>query len=87
MLPGFHLEAGRLVRRYGVARARALFADSISAVRLLESVIAEEAIDCGYARCGAVTLAARRGHLRELERSRRLLRESFEHETTLLALR
>jgi glycine/D-amino acid oxidase-like deaminating enzyme len=84
VLPGFHVEVECLARRYGVERARALFADSIEAMGFLEGVIAEEAIDCGYTRWGAVTLAARPGHLRELERSRQLLHESFGHETTLL---
>jgi glycine/D-amino acid oxidase-like deaminating enzyme len=84
VLPGFQLEADRLLRRYGAERARALFAASLEAIGFLEGLIAEEAIDCGYARRGAVTLAARPGHLRDLERSRLTLRERLGHETTLL---
>ena len=84
VLPGFQPEADCLVRRYGAERARALFAGSMEAIGFLEGVIAEEAIDCGYARRGAVTLAARPSHLRDLERSRRTLRDRFGHETVLL---
>jgi glycine/D-amino acid oxidase-like deaminating enzyme len=84
VLPGYQPEAASLTRRYGAERARALFAVSIEAIGFLERLIAEEAIDCGYARRGAVTLAARPGHFRDLERSRRLLRERFGHETVLL---
>lgn len=84
VLPGFQPEADCLVRRYGADRARALFAGSIEAIGFLEGLIAEEAIDCGYIRRGAVTLAARPSHLRDLERSRLTLRERFGHETVLL---
>jgi glycine/D-amino acid oxidase-like deaminating enzyme len=84
VLPGFQPEADCLVRRYGADRARALFADSIEAIGFLEGLIAEESIDCGYARRGAVTLAARPSHLRDLERNRLTLRDRFGHETVLL---
>ena len=84
VLPGFQPEADSLTRRYGPERARSLFADTMEAIGFLEGLIAEEAIGCGYARRGAVTLAGRPSHLRDLERSRRTLRERFGHETVLL---
>jgi glycine/D-amino acid oxidase-like deaminating enzyme len=84
VLPGFQPEADYLVRRYGADRARALFADSMRAIGFLEGLIAEEAIDCGYARRGAVTLAARPSHLRDLNRRRLTLRDRFGHDTVLL---
>ncbi len=84
MLPGFQVEAGSLLRRYGADRARALFGASIDAIGFLEALIVEESIDCGYARGGAITLAARPGHLRDLERTRLTLRERFGHPTVLL---
>jgi glycine/D-amino acid oxidase-like deaminating enzyme len=84
VLPGFQVGADRLLRRYGAQRARALFGASIDAVEFLEAVIAEESLDCGYTRGGAVTLAARPGHLRDLERTRLTLRRRFGHETVLL---
>jgi glycine/D-amino acid oxidase-like deaminating enzyme len=84
VLPGFQPEADCLVRRYGADRARALFADSMQAIGFLEGLIAAEVIDCGYARRGAVTLAARPSHLRDLDRRRLTLRDRFGHETVLL---
>jgi glycine/D-amino acid oxidase-like deaminating enzyme len=72
-----------MTRRYGVGRARSLFAASVEAIGYLERLIAEESIDCGYARGGSVILAARTGHLRGLERDRLALRR-FGHETVLL---
>jgi glycine/D-amino acid oxidase-like deaminating enzyme len=84
VLPGFKVEVDQLRRRYGLERARALFAASLEALALLERVIADEGIDCAYTRCGTVVLAGRPAHLRDLERTRRLLSESFGHETALL---
>jgi glycine/D-amino acid oxidase-like deaminating enzyme len=84
VLPGFKPEADWLERRYGSERARALFEITIEAIGFLERLIAEEGIDCGFARRGWVTLAGRPSHLRTLERSQRLLRERFGHETVLL---
>jgi glycine/D-amino acid oxidase-like deaminating enzyme len=84
VLPGFKPGADCLVRRYGADRARALFADSMRAIEFLEGLIAEEAIDCGFARRGAVTLAGRLSHLRDLDRDRLTLRDRLGHETVLL---
>jgi glycine/D-amino acid oxidase-like deaminating enzyme len=84
VLPGFKPEADWLERRYGIEGARALFEVTLQAIGFLERLIAEEAIDCGFARRGWVTLAGRRSHLRALGRSQRLLRERFGHETVLL---
>jgi len=84
VLPGFKVEVDQLRRRYGLERAKALFAASLEALELVERIIAEEVIDCAYTRCGTVVLAGRPAHLRELERTQRL-RASFGHETSLLS--
>ena len=84
VLPGFKPEPGWLIRRYGIEAARALFDTSMEAIGFLESLIADEAIDCGYARRGTVTLAGRPSHLRNLALSGRVLRERFGHQTVLL---
>jgi glycine/D-amino acid oxidase-like deaminating enzyme len=68
----------------GIAEARRLFELSLQAVGALEATIAQEAIDCGYSRCGSVVLAARPGHVAGLERSRRFLRAELAHETVVL---
>ena len=44
----------------GPDRARGMFQLTLDAMRLLEGLIAEEAIDCDFAHRGAVTLAASR---------------------------
>ena len=84
VLPGYKPEIEALARRLGVAEARRLFELSVQAVRGLEVLIREESIDCAYARCGTVVLAARPSHLAGLERSRRFLQQELAHETELL---
>ena len=84
VLPGYKPEIEALARRLGVAEARRLFELSVQAVCELEELIREESIDCAYARCGTVVLAARPGHLVGLERSRRFLQRELAHETELL---
>ena len=84
VLPGFKPDVEVLARKLGLAEARRLFRLSVEAVEGLEALIAEEAIECAYARCGTVVLAAAPGHLAGLERSRRFLRVELGHETTVL---
>ena len=84
VLPGYKPGTEQLLRRHGVDRTRALLAASLEAVEQLEALIAGEAIDCGYARQGWISLAAQPGHLRDLERDAVALRQHFGHETVVL---
>ena len=84
VLPGYKPGVEVLARKLGLAEARRLFELTVQAVRGLEALIAAEPIECDYARCGALLLAARPGHLAGLERSRRFLRDELGHETALL---
>ena len=84
VLPGFKPDVEGLARTLGLAEARRLFELSLQAVGALEALVADEGIECGYARCGTVVLAARPGHLAALERSRQFLQDQLGHETTLL---
>ena len=85
VLPGYKPDIEALARRLGIAEARRLFALSLDAVGSLEALIAEEAIECEYLRCGTIVLAAKAGHLTALERSERFLRRELGHETSVLS--
>ena len=84
VLPGFKPDIEVLARKLGLAEARRLFELSRQAVDGLEALIADEAIDCDYRRCGTVVLAARPRHLAGLDRSRRFLGDQLGLETTVL---
>lgn len=84
VLPGFKPEIETLARKHGIAEARRLFHLSLEAIAHLEGLIADEAIACDYRRCGAVTLAARPGHLRTLAHDAQFLKGSLGYATHLL---
>jgi glycine/D-amino acid oxidase-like deaminating enzyme len=84
VLPGFKPEMEQLARRLGAERAARMFQLSLDAIQTLTHLISQEQIPCHFVRCGAVTLAAKPGHLRGLEQSARFLREQLGYETALL---
>jgi glycine/D-amino acid oxidase-like deaminating enzyme len=84
VLPVYKPDIQVLAKKLGLAAARRLFEISLEAVRFLEGVIAEEAIDCDYTRCGSLSLAAKPGHLRALEEGQRFLRAELGYETVVL---
>ena len=84
VLPGYKPGADELVRRYGAERARALLAASLEAIDWLETLIGREALDCGYARRGWLSLAAKPSHLRQLDRESTVLLRELGHETVVL---
>jgi glycine/D-amino acid oxidase-like deaminating enzyme len=84
VLPGFKLEMEKLAHMVGPDRASRMFELSLEAMRYLERLVAEEQIACDFIRCGAVTLAAKRGHLKALEHSGRVLRNQVGYQTELI---
>lgn len=84
VLPGFKAELADLVSRLGLPRARILFRESLEAVQFVEALVREERIACDWHRSGHATLAAKPGHLRELEATQRLLDRDFGYQTRLL---
>ena len=85
VLQGYKPEMEELARMVGPERARGMFQLTLEAMELLERLIAEEGIACHFTRCGAVTLAAKPGHLPALEQSCRFLRQELGYETELLS--
>jgi glycine/D-amino acid oxidase-like deaminating enzyme len=84
VLPGFKPEMEELAHRLGPRRAQAMFQLSLDAIRFLADLVMEERIECDFARCGAVTLAAKPTHLPGLERTRRFLRDELGYRTEMV---
>jgi glycine/D-amino acid oxidase-like deaminating enzyme len=84
VLPGFKPELQELAGTVGPDRAKRMFRLSLDAIAFLERLVAEEEIACDLVRCGAVTLAAKPGHLPALEQSSRFLREQLGYDTEVL---
>jgi len=85
VLQGYKPEMEELARMVGPERARRMFQLTLEAMQLLERLIDEEGIACDFTRSGAVTLAAKPGHLPTLEQSGRFLRQELGYETELLS--
>jgi glycine/D-amino acid oxidase-like deaminating enzyme len=85
VLTGLKLDAATLVARYGERRARDYFAAATSAIGLLERLIADEAIDCGYRRSGHLQGACKRSHFDDFRAEQALLARVFDHRVHLLS--
>jgi glycine/D-amino acid oxidase-like deaminating enzyme len=79
VLTGLRLAPEALLRRYGRDRARELHRASLEAIGFLEAVVAEEGIDCEFARCGHLEAAAKPRHFAAFERTRDVLGREFDH--------
>jgi glycine/D-amino acid oxidase-like deaminating enzyme len=84
ILPGYKPEMEELERRLGSERAAGMFRLSLDAIEYVADLISDERIDCDFVRCGAVTLAAKPGHVGALEASARFLHERLGYHTELL---
>jgi glycine/D-amino acid oxidase-like deaminating enzyme len=85
VLQGYKPEMEELAQMVGPERARRMFQLTLEAMQLLEQLIAEEGIACDFTHCGALTLAAKPGHLPALEQSSHFLRQEVGYETELLS--
>lgn len=79
VLSGLKLGAGQLLRRFGRERARALHGSSLAAIDFLEALIAEEHIECNFARCGHLDAAYKPAHFEGFLREQELLAHEFAH--------
>lgn len=63
---GLKLASGKLARRFGAAQGRAIADAAAASLPFTEELIAREAIDCDYVRCGRFVPAWTPGHWRAL---------------------
>lgn len=85
VLTGLRLDPATLVARYGSARARQLFEIAGSSVVGLERVIADEDIECDYARVGHIQAASTPAHFKDFQDEQALLARDFNHRVELVS--
>jgi glycine/D-amino acid oxidase-like deaminating enzyme len=85
VLAGFKPDPSTLVARFREPRARQLFEASLEAIAALEHLIADEAMDCEFERCGHVQAAAKPSHFTAFRREQRLLASTFHHHVELVS--
>lgn len=84
VLTGLKPGASALLARFGRERARDLFRASLAAIDFVEALVAEERIDCGFARTGHLDAAAKPAHFADFEREQELLEREFAHPVKLI---
>ena len=84
VLTGMKVEAATLVARYGESRARQLFEVATASIVRLETLIAEEGIDCEYARSGHICAAFKPAHFDAFRDEQALLSRVFDHQVELV---
>jgi len=82
--PGYKIDAGTLLERYG-DRGRQLYRASLEAFALVEETITTNRIECDYARTGHLHLAYKPGHVEHLEAEARILNQEFEANARVLS--
>jgi len=84
VLTGLKVDPSTLVGKFGERRARELFDVGAAAINRLESLVAQESIDCEYARCGHLMAAWKPSHFEEFRDEQQLLARVFNHRVHLV---
>ncbi len=84
VLTGLKVEVQALLAKYGRELARRMFAASIEAIDCVERIVAEEAIDCHFARSGHLLLAFKPAHVKGLAHEAEVLAREFGHPTRIV---
>jgi glycine/D-amino acid oxidase-like deaminating enzyme len=82
---GFAQDYGMLSARIGKEAANKLYRAFDAGVDLVERLVAEEKIDCSFARVGKIKLAAKPEHYDKLARSQELLAANVDPETWMVS--
>jgi len=85
VLTGLKLDPATLVDRFGEANARQFFDVARESMTRLEAIIAEEPIDCGYARTGHIQAATKPKHFTALQDEQALLARVFNHRVEIVS--
>jgi glycine/D-amino acid oxidase-like deaminating enzyme len=82
--PGLSLGLRDAIARYGFPTARDLYMSYYDAIDTIEKLVAEEGIDCDFARNGKLNLAAKPAHFDGMRRTHEVLAERMGVETTVV---
>jgi glycine/D-amino acid oxidase-like deaminating enzyme len=84
VLTGLKLGMGTVLKRYGRELARKLFEYSLDSVDLVEQIVKEEAIDCGFKRYGHLLVANKPKQYDALQGEVDFMAREFGHEVKLV---
>lgn len=84
VLSGLKVPVQDLVARYGIEAARRMYGASLSSIDCVEQIVAEEAIDCNFARCGYLQVAAKPAHFDRFRSAAGFMAREFNHQRRLV---
>jgi glycine/D-amino acid oxidase-like deaminating enzyme len=84
VLTGLKLGVNELISRYGRERTRQMYAASIDSISCVEQIVAEEKIDCDFARCGHLEVACKQKHFEGYARQVETIAREFDHELKIV---
>lgn len=79
VLTGLKLGPQTLIQKYGLERARRLFAMSVASIDTVESIVSEEDIECSFDRCGHLEVAWKPGHYDSFLETAEVTERAFGH--------
>jgi glycine/D-amino acid oxidase-like deaminating enzyme len=79
VLTGMKLGVETLAGRYGMDATRRMYAASLASIDLVEQIVGEEKIECGFSRCGHLEVACKRSHFDSYARSVDIIAREFNH--------
>lgn len=82
--PGLSIGFRDAIARYGFPTAKAMYLTYNDAIDSIEKIVAEEGIDCDFARTGKLNLAAKPAHYDGLRKTHEVLAERMGYETQLV---
>ena len=83
-LTGLKLPMQTVIKRYGKSLARDLFQCSLDSVSIVEQIVNEEKIDCGFARTGHLLTANKPQHYEALKEEVEFMAKEFNHKVKLV---
>jgi glycine/D-amino acid oxidase-like deaminating enzyme len=83
--PGLAVGIRDAIAKLGLPTAKALYYAFDEAVDTVEKLVAEEGIDCDFARTGKLNLASKPEHAEGLRKTQRVLAEQLGYETQLVS--
>jgi glycine/D-amino acid oxidase-like deaminating enzyme len=84
VLTGLKLSAETLAKRYGMELTRRMYATSLESIDLVEQIVREENIACGFSRCGHVEVACKQSHFDGYGRLVEVIAKEFKHELRII---
>lgn len=87
LTPGLKAPIRTIAKRYGIEKARHFWGWALDAIDHVDHVIAEEQIDCGWARRGHLALAYKPAHFEYFRSQQRWLQENLDYQATVLVSR